>query len=396
MTPKKHLMLGLLFLTAIGILGYFTLFKTNFSLFDEPQELVVFAEDARGLRKGSPVLYAGVRWGEVTAVVPDLDRPPSERVRIELELDEPIRLFEDHEVTIEAASVLGGVQLGIDPGRPEAGEIEARTDDPLQATSSPDVLAAVGELVEENREPLRNAIAGIEEIVTMVRSGEGTIGRLLTDEELANDVANSIEAIQGTFDNFEALTEELRGGQGTIGKLIYDTKLYDDIEEFVQGLEEFTSDASRLLDDARNGEGLFATLVYDAETAENVRVALESVRSAATKIDEGTGTIGRLLNDGTIADEIEALIRTFNNPDGTIGRLINDPKLYEDVMQIVADVQDATSALREQRGVLGALVYDSQARDAVLQAINVLVGSLEEQREAAPIATFLSTVFLGF
>ena len=190
MTPKKHLMLGLLFLSAIGILGYFTLFKTNFSLFDEPQEMVVFAEDARGLRKGSPVLYAGVRWGEVTSVVPDIDRPREQRVRIDMELDEPIRLFGDHEVTIESASVLGGVQLGIDPGSPETGELEARAEDPLQARSSPDVIAAVGELVEENREPLRSAIAGIDEIVAMVKGGEGTIGRLLTDKELADEVAN--------------------------------------------------------------------------------------------------------------------------------------------------------------------------------------------------------------
>ena len=164
----------------------------------------------------------------------------------------------------------------------------------------------------------------------------------------------------------------------------------------MKGLDEFTTDASRLLEDARNGEGLFATLVYDAETSENVKAALEAVRSAAEKVDTGNGTIARLLNEGKIADDIEALIATFNNPEGTIGKLINDPELYETVMQIVADVQDATAALREQRGVLGALVYDQQARDAMLQAINVLVGALEEQREAAPIATFLSTVFLGF
>ena len=30
------------------------------------------------------------------------------------------------------------------------------------------------------------------------------------------------------------------------------------------------------------------------------------------------------------------------------------------------------------------------------KAVTVLVGSLEEAREAAPISTFLNTVFLGF
>ncbi|MEL6712771.1 MAG: MlaD family protein, partial [Planctomycetota bacterium] len=79
MSPRRHLMLGLLFLAATGILSYYTLFKTDFSLFDEKQELVVYAEDARGLRKGAPVLFAGVRWGKVDSVVPDLSRPRERR-----------------------------------------------------------------------------------------------------------------------------------------------------------------------------------------------------------------------------------------------------------------------------------------------------------------------------
>ena len=70
--------------------------------------------------------------------------------------------------------------------------------------------------------------------------------------------------------------------------------------------------------------------------------------------------------------------------------------MYDGIQTIVADVADATAALREQRGMLGVLFYDTVARDQLLQAVNVLTGSLEEQREAAPIATFLSTVFLGF
>jgi ABC-type transporter Mla subunit MlaD len=77
MTPRRHLLLGLLFLTATGILSYFTLFKTDFSLFKDQQTIVAYAEDARGLRRGSPVLYAGVRWGKVESVVPNLDRASS-------------------------------------------------------------------------------------------------------------------------------------------------------------------------------------------------------------------------------------------------------------------------------------------------------------------------------
>jgi len=388
------MMLGLLFLAAIGILSYYTLFKTDFSLFEEKQEITVFAEDARGLRKGAPVLYAGVRWGKVTSVVPDIERPRAERVEVKLTLDKPIRLFADHEVIIESASVLGGVQLGIDPGTLSEGEIA--TDRPLVATSAPDVLAAIGEVVEENREPLRNAISGIEQVVETLNGNSGTFGRLLNDEDTANNLSSAIASIRDTFENAEALTEELRGGQGTIGKLIYDTELYDKLEVFVDDIDAAAKSAQQLLSDAREGEGVLAALIYDSEITQRVKNAIASVESATAKIDSGEGTIARLINDGTIADQIESTLAMFQDPEGTVGKLFTDPEIYDGIQQIVADVADATTALREQRGALGMLFYDTDVRDELVRAVQVLTGSLEEQREAAPIATFLSTVFLGF
>lgn len=395
MTPRRHMMLGLLFLGAIGILSYYTLFKTDFSLFEEKQELTVYAEDARGLRKGSPVLYAGVRWGKVTAVVPDLDQPRAKRVKIDLVLDQPIKLFDDKRLTIESASVLGGVQLGIDPGDSELAEVDPALTE-LVASSPPDVLAALGEVVEENREPLRRALSGIDQVVASLNATEGTLGRLINDEKTADDLSNALAALQGTMQNTLEITDELRTNRGTIGKLIYDTDLYEELRSAVKSLDEFSVNAGQVLDDARNVEGPIGTLVYDKEFARNIKDTGASIASAAKKIDEGDGTIAKLINDDGVVKRLEGLLDTFGNPDGTIGRLMNDPALYDRLDMILADVADATRALREQRGPLGMLFYDTKVRDQLVQAVRVLTGGLEEQREAAPIATFLSTVFLGF
>ncbi|QDV07801.1 mce related protein [Planctomycetes bacterium Poly30] len=394
MTPRRHILLGLLFLTAIGILSYFTLFKTDFTLFAEQQTLVAYTEDARGLRKGSPVLYAGVRYGKVDSVIPSLERPRSERVRIDITLDEPITLYGDHKVTIESASVLGGVQLGIDPGTKESGVIDA--DRNLMASAAPDVLASLGELVEENREPLRKTIAGLENVVDTLQGRTGTFGKLLNDEGTANSLTNAIDAITSTFDNLTALSEELRGGQGTIGKLIYDTKLYDDISNFVRGLDDFLAEARALFKDAREGKGILAALVYDEEIPKSFKNTLTSIESATAKIDAGEGTIARLLNDGSIADELQNTLKSFSNQEGTLGKLISSAEIYDNVRDFTADLADASAAIRNQKGTIGELIYDDEIVDELGKAIRVMIGGLEEQREAAPIATFLSTVFLGF
>lgn len=393
MNPRRHIALGLLFLAAVGILSYYTLFKTEFSLFAEKQSLVAYAEDARGLRKGAPVLYAGVRWGKVDAVAPDLERPREERVRIDITLDEPIKLFRDHRVVIESASVLGGVQLGIDPGTKDQGEVDVSV--PLRASSAPDVLAALGEVVDENRESLKRSIDNIESISAALAGTEGTLGRLINDPATADRVSNAIEGIDSTFDNITSLTEELLGGQGTLGRLFAEDDLYEDLKTFVANLNEGVAEIRKLIADAQAGEGVLAALIYDGAITDRLRSIVESIDSAAAKIDRGEGTIGRLINDGSIADDIQTLVQTWSNPDGTLGRLFNDDAIYEDVRAIAADLADAAAAIREQRGTLGILINDRELMDQVGRALRVLTGALEEQREAAPIATFLSTVFLG-
>ena len=134
-------------------------------------------------------------------------------------------------MSIESASVLGGVQLGIDPGSRDAGEIDASG--VFRARSTPDVLASLGEVVDENREPLRSAIAGIESAIASFNSGPGTFARLLNDEATANDLSNAIKNIDLTFESAQAMAADLREGQGTLGKLLTDSKIHDDIEQLV-------------------------------------------------------------------------------------------------------------------------------------------------------------------
>ena len=165
---------------------------------------------------------------------------------------------------------------------------------------------------------------------------------------------------------------------------------------FVDDIDAAAKSAQQLLTDAREGEGVLAALIYDSEITQRVKNAIASVESATAKIDSGEGTVARLINDGKIADQIESTLAMFQDPEGTIGKLFTDPEIYDGIQQIVADVADATTALREQRGALGMLFYDTTVRDELIRAVQVLTGSLEEQREAAPIATFLSTVFIGF
>ena len=73
--------------------------------------------------------------------------------------------------------------------------------------------------------------------------------------------------------------------------------------------------------------------------------------------------------------------------------------MNDNLLAISRDLDSALRAPAEGErapGTIGRLLYEAELYDQLEQAVRVLTGTLEEAREAAPIATFLNTVFLGF
>ena len=65
MANQRQLALGAFFVIVLTLLGVYTLFLTDFSLFKERHSMVVHFPQANGLRQGDTVLVAGIRAGRV-------------------------------------------------------------------------------------------------------------------------------------------------------------------------------------------------------------------------------------------------------------------------------------------------------------------------------------------
>jgi phospholipid/cholesterol/gamma-HCH transport system substrate-binding protein len=394
MTPQRHALLGLFFFGVIGILGYFTLFKTDFQLFGERHALTVHFNRAAGLRAGDPVLVAGVRWGQVARLDFDPDSgDPRERITVELTLHAPVKLFSDHRIVVEDATVLGGKNLIIEPGSPAAG---AFGEDRLYGSVSRDVLSALAEVVDENRASLRDAIEGIAALVKAANDGEGPLGAILNDPELRGDLEAAVAAFRGTFENAQELTTALREGDGTLAKLLRDAELYDEIKGIAARMDTFLAEAEGLVRDAREGDGALAMLLHDAQLAADVKTAVADIATTTGRLARGEGTIGELLVDPTVAQNLKALSQSLVDSDGTLGLLIHDRAMYDDLLAIASDLRTFADQLANGDGTLARLAREDDVYLELELALRTLTGSLEEAREAAPISTFLNALFLGF
>jgi phospholipid/cholesterol/gamma-HCH transport system substrate-binding protein len=136
------------------------------------------------------------------------------------------------------------------------------------------------------------------------------------------------------------VVREAREGRGLLHALIYDPDSADILarlhrtgeeleglvrttREEIQGLARMTrEELQALAREAREGKGLVPSLLFDpagSKVLEDVRAAAENVRAVAAdlqtitaRLRQGEGTIGGLLEDPTVYEDLSALLRGAN------------------------------------------------------------------------------------
>lgn len=394
MNQRKQIALGTFFLLVLALLSYATLFLTDFRMFRESHAMVVSFREANGLRPGDSVLVAGIRKGRVTQLAYDPTAVIDRRVTASMSLDELVMLREGFTIEIEDATLLGGRQISIDPGPPEGREVPEGT--ALFGTVAGNALAGISKLIEENREAFDTILDNVTAFTADLREGRGTLGRLASDEGLADQVSSAVARFEVFSDNAAELTTGLREGRGAAGRLLTDEELGNQLKELADRLGRITQDVSAFTADLPEGKGILPKLINDEQLAADVREAVTDVREALDKVNSGEGNLGKLVHDSEAMDHITSIFAKVDSGEGDLGALVNRTEVYDRLASIADDLSEVSAGLRAGRGTVGKLLVDDQLYVDLQRAVELVIRSLEEYREAAPVTTFTSVLFGAF
>ena len=372
MNTKRQFILGVFFLASLSTLVFYTLFFTDFTLFKEPVEELVYFPDAGGLRDGDPVMVAGLKVGRVGQVDFDLEAPNERRIQVTLLLEQPLTLREDYSIAIKETTMLGGHHIAIEPGSFGGQTLSRDEGVPLMGQIALNPLAAlgsVGDLFDDNAESFRGILENLEEVVRKINAGTGPAGRLVNDDGMGRDLSEAIANIRLVADNLAQATADLNAGRGVLGALLHDEELVGDLKG-----------------------------------------TINDIRNLAAELNAGRGTFGRFLKDDTLADEFEQAVRSFSafaqnleKGEGALGRIVNDPELADEVSEIVANLRQTSEDLsavvahvQAGEGTLGKIVMNDELYEEILTTVGLLTRSLEDYREAAPISSITGVLFSAF
>ncbi len=287
---RLALIVGAFVLASLGTLALAILsLSSQEGVFRDRYRLVGYYDNVGGLIPNAPVWLAGTQVGRVESV--DLGvRPDGEPgVRVVLQVDTALqdRIRVDSFASIGTIGLLGDRYVEISLGTTDAPVLaagsEIRTADPANIARVIDTGTKALDNIASLAENLNEVVADFEEEA----GGEG--------------LADSIVAVAD-------IVQEIQDGSGLLHSLIYDE--YEG--GGVASIENSLATLEDILNEVESGEGLLHSLVYEPLTEQDVVLeALDAgsrLNSILAKMDAGEGTIGLLLNDPTLYEDLKRLV----------------------------------------------------------------------------------------
>lgn len=283
-------------------------------------------DNIQELREGDPVKMAGVEVGHIRAI-----QLAGNKVEVVINVDKKAAVKTDSKASIKFVGLMGQNYISLTFGS---------TDAPV---ASPNALLETEEQADLNSlmVKLQNVAEGVEGL-TKNFSGENFSNLLGPFTDFLKENSPRLSAILG---NMQTISTRVAAGQGTVGRLISEDALYVSALSTVSNLNTTVADARPLFDD--------------------LKLTLDQARSVVTQVNEGQGTIGKLIKDESLYREtttamtnLREILQKINQGQGSVGQLVNDPGFINNAKLTLQKVEKATEGLEDQGplSVLGIAV----------------------------------------
>ena len=285
-------------LAVTALLAYFTIVVSGVDILQGNRKatLTVVFDQVGGLKAHDNVMYRGTKVGSVERVAVT----PSNLV-VRAYIDRAVTLRRSCRIAVCSLSMLGGNYLLLEEGEGEVVDLESAS---FIGETPSDWMRDVSKIAKNlreftEREEITAIVTNLESlsaraniIAGRLERGEGTMGKLLgSDDSLYLETRAAVTNAVKLLANLNVAAEKIKNGEGTVGKLLGEDKLYRDLEAAVASFR----------DTCRSFDG--------KATIESANRLLENLNAVALNLKDGKGTLGKLLSDESMYNEVNGLIK---------------------------------------------------------------------------------------
>jgi phospholipid/cholesterol/gamma-HCH transport system substrate-binding protein len=292
---NKRIRLGIFVVVGLTflIIGVFSIGNQN-KLFVPTFTLQTTFPDAGGLQGGDNVLFSGVKVGTVKKV----NLIGEGQVVIDMLIEDYVRPFIKKDATAKLSSdgLIGNTIVVISIGSENSPV--AQPGDMLSAIPSLDT-EEIMETLKKNNDNLLLITTEIFGILEGINKGEGSLGMLIKDPGLYQNLNETINGLNSIRAQAESATRELgtfakklNSEDGLVHSLFEDKELVTSLKNSLESLEETSKQAAEMTENlkkisAKAGQSGNAIdmLSTDKDFAESLKNTMKNLEASTEKLD---------------------------------------------------------------------------------------------------------------
>jgi phospholipid/cholesterol/gamma-HCH transport system substrate-binding protein len=258
-----------------------------------------FFENVNGLQKGNNIWFSGVKVGVIKKVL----ITGKGLVEVDMNIEQQSKQFirKDAKAKLSTDGLIGNKIIEIYGGTLTAAEIESGD---ILATDKLLSTDAMLNTLSQNNDNLLRITNDFKIISSRLVKGEGSIGKLLTDETMVNQINATTSTLQNTARNLERLSHNVSAyaaklsNKGTLANdLVTDTVIFSRLRETVSQLQQVANTSQAAISNLENAGSTLnnrlndknspvGMLLNDEQSANNIKITLQNLQSASKKLDE--------------------------------------------------------------------------------------------------------------
>jgi len=263
-------------------------FATKFTIYTEFTKIT-------GLEPGAIVRISGAKAGVVTQILPP--NRPSEKFRVQLEIIEDLHQLvrTDSIATIETEGLMGGSYLGISTGTDTAPSVEPN------ATIAGKDPFDIADLMQQMGDTIARVNGTIDELKGEVQSTVVSIGDTVDNAntlivDVSDDMKRLVASAATITSDAAEIAEGIRSGKGTLGKFVNDDELYNRVNTITKQVDEIANGTRLVIEEAKE--------------------ALDRLQSPDGPVQGMTANVTQTMDEARVAmtglaENMEALKRNF-------------------------------------------------------------------------------------
>jgi phospholipid/cholesterol/gamma-HCH transport system substrate-binding protein len=259
-------------------------------LFDSTTRVYVVYDNVAGLVNSAPVTLNGLAIGKVNSITIQ----PDGKLLVEMQINTDFPISKSSIAEIYDSGLVGGRQIAIKPNFQDKNYI--KSGDYLKASSKLGLTDALAQQLEPLQYKVQKLLDNADVLFTNVNE--------ILDEKTKQNLKNSISELNKTLSEFSEVSKNING-------LVADNKpkLNSMISNFDKTVANFSTMSDSLVS---------ANL---GQTVRNLEITLVNVDKIMTDIEQGKGTMGKLMKD-------DAMYTNFTNTSKELELLLQDVRLH--------------------------------------------------------------------